>query len=126
CRSEPSRKRTRPAAATNKEGKQLWQVLRASRFAGFKFRRRHKFREYVLDFYCLLAPLLKKQFRNSRDCARDCATRRVRSEPEPVLIAQASCGRRLEGGPVWDGVMNPDIAFPFMRFGTAISKRKVC
>ncbi len=38
-----------------KEEKQLWQSLRAGRFAGFKFRRQHPIGVYVLDFYCALA-----------------------------------------------------------------------
>src|SRR5436190_19652126 len=40
-----------------KEEKQLWQALRAGRFAGFKFRRQHPIGEYTLDFYCPLARL---------------------------------------------------------------------
>jgi len=40
-----------------KEEKQLWQAIRAGRFAGFKFRRQHALGEYVLDFYCPLARL---------------------------------------------------------------------
>jgi len=39
------------------EEKQLWQALRAGRFAGFKFRRQHPVNEYVLDFYCPMAQL---------------------------------------------------------------------
>ncbi len=35
-----------------KEERQLWQSLRAGRFAGFKFRRQHSFKGYFLDFYC--------------------------------------------------------------------------
>jgi very-short-patch-repair endonuclease len=38
-----------------KEEKQLWQALRAGRFAGFKFRRQHPLGGYYLDFYCPLA-----------------------------------------------------------------------
>ncbi len=38
-----------------KEEKQLWQALRAGRFAGFKFRRQHPLGSYYLDFYCPLA-----------------------------------------------------------------------
>ncbi len=30
----------------------LWTHLRAKRFAGFKFRRQHPCRPYILDFYC--------------------------------------------------------------------------
>jgi very-short-patch-repair endonuclease len=37
--------------------KQLWQALRAGRFAGFKFRRQHPLGTYLLDFYCPLARL---------------------------------------------------------------------
>jgi very-short-patch-repair endonuclease len=36
---------------------QLWQALRAGRFAGFKFRRQHPLGGYYLDFYCPLARL---------------------------------------------------------------------
>src|SRR6202161_1110243 len=39
------------------EEKQLWQALRAGRFAGFKFRRQHPLGTYYLDFYCPLARL---------------------------------------------------------------------
>src|SRR6476619_5791016 len=34
------------------EEKQLWQALKAGRFAGFKFRRQHQLGECYLDFYC--------------------------------------------------------------------------
>jgi very-short-patch-repair endonuclease len=34
------------------EEKQLWQALRAGRFAGFKFRREHRCGSYFMDFYC--------------------------------------------------------------------------
>ena len=44
------RKRTREEA-------QLWQTLRAGRFAGFKFRRQHPLGGYFLDFYCPAARL---------------------------------------------------------------------
>ncbi len=30
----------------------LWEVLRAKRFLGLKFRRQHPFGRYILDFYC--------------------------------------------------------------------------
>ena len=30
----------------------LWEILRAKRFDGFKFRRQHLFKDYILDFYC--------------------------------------------------------------------------
>jgi very-short-patch-repair endonuclease len=40
-----------------KEERQLWQALRAGRFAGFKFRRQHPIAQYALDFYCPLARL---------------------------------------------------------------------
>jgi ATP-dependent helicase HrpA/adenine-specific DNA-methyltransferase len=40
-----------------KEEKQLWQALRAGRFAGFKFRRQHPLRSFFLDFYCPSARL---------------------------------------------------------------------
>ena len=40
-----------------KEEKQLWLALKAGRFAGFKFRRQHPFRDYFLDFYCPMARL---------------------------------------------------------------------
>jgi len=39
------------------EEKQLWQSLRAGRFAGFKFRRQHPVAGYVLDFFCAQAKL---------------------------------------------------------------------
>jgi very-short-patch-repair endonuclease len=39
------------------EEKQLWQALKAGRFAGFKFRRQHKVGDYYLDFYCPAAKL---------------------------------------------------------------------
>jgi len=40
-----------------KEERQLWQSLRAGRFAGFKFRRQHLIGPYILDFYCPSARL---------------------------------------------------------------------
>ncbi len=30
----------------------LWSLLRGRRLGGFKFRRQHPFRGYILDFYC--------------------------------------------------------------------------
>jgi very-short-patch-repair endonuclease len=39
------------------EEKQLWQALKAGRFAGFKFRRQHQLGDYFLDFYCPVAKL---------------------------------------------------------------------
>jgi ATP-dependent helicase HrpA/adenine-specific DNA-methyltransferase len=39
------------------EEKELWHALRAGRFAGFKFRRQHPARGYILDFYCPAAKL---------------------------------------------------------------------
>jgi very-short-patch-repair endonuclease len=41
---------------TNEE-RQLWQALRAGRFAGFKFRRQHPAGKFVLDLYCPAARL---------------------------------------------------------------------
>ncbi len=32
--------------------KKLWSVLRAKRFASYKFRRQHRVGPYVLDFFC--------------------------------------------------------------------------
>ena len=40
-----------------REEAQLWQTLRAGRFAGFKFRRQHPLGGYFLDFYCSTARL---------------------------------------------------------------------
>lgn len=39
------------------EEKQLWQALKAGRFAGFKFCRQHLFEGYYLDFFCPVAKL---------------------------------------------------------------------
>ena len=39
------------------EEKELWRLLRAGRFAGFKFRRQHPVGRYFLDFYCPAARL---------------------------------------------------------------------
>jgi very-short-patch-repair endonuclease len=39
------------------EERQLWQVLRAGRFAGFKFRRQHPAEKFFLDVYCPAARL---------------------------------------------------------------------
>jgi very-short-patch-repair endonuclease len=39
------------------EEKELWRVLRAGRFAGFKFRRQHSVGIYHLDVYCSAAKL---------------------------------------------------------------------
>lgn len=39
------------------EEKELWQVLRGQRFAGFKFRRPHIVGDQILDFYCADAKL---------------------------------------------------------------------
>ena len=36
----------------------LWQYLRASRLAGFKFRRQHPVPPYVVDFCCVEAALV--------------------------------------------------------------------
>ncbi|MCH2015049.1 endonuclease domain-containing protein [Acinetobacter ursingii] len=30
----------------------MWQILRARKFAGFKFRRQHVIEPYIVDFYC--------------------------------------------------------------------------
>jgi len=43
--------------AMTDEEKQLWQALRAGRFAGFKFRRQHPWGKYYLDFFCPVARL---------------------------------------------------------------------
>ncbi len=32
--------------------KKLWSILRAKRFAAYKFRRQHRLGPYVLDFFC--------------------------------------------------------------------------
>ena len=32
--------------------RRLWHMLRNRRLAGFKFRRRHEFGPYILDFFC--------------------------------------------------------------------------
>src|SRR5271166_72860 len=37
--------------------KELWRMLRAGRFAGFKFRRQHPVGPYILDVYCPAARL---------------------------------------------------------------------
>ena len=52
--SANSRKRRREQTAEERE---LWKVLRAGRFAGFKFRREHPIGRYSLDFYCPAARL---------------------------------------------------------------------
>ncbi|MBP7826397.1 MAG: DUF559 domain-containing protein [Verrucomicrobia bacterium] len=39
------------------EEKQLWQAVKAGRFAGFKFRRQHPVGRFFLDCYCPLARL---------------------------------------------------------------------
>ena len=39
------------------EERQLWQALRAGRFAGFKFRRQHPAGQFFLDVYCPAARL---------------------------------------------------------------------
>ena len=36
----------------------LWQVLRAKRFFGLKFRRQHPIGRYIADFYCRAARLV--------------------------------------------------------------------
>ena len=53
----PSGNARRLRRKQTKEEKQLWQALRAGRFAGFKFRRQHPSGAYFLDFYCPLARL---------------------------------------------------------------------
>jgi very-short-patch-repair endonuclease len=30
----------------------LWQLMRLKNMAGYKFRRQHPVKEYILDFYC--------------------------------------------------------------------------
>lgn len=30
----------------------LWEILRAKRLVGYKFRRKHPMKDYILDFYC--------------------------------------------------------------------------
>ncbi|HEV2395173.1 MAG TPA: endonuclease domain-containing protein [Verrucomicrobiae bacterium] len=40
-----------------REERQLWNSLKAVRFAGFKFRRQHPLAGYYLDFYCPVARL---------------------------------------------------------------------
>lgn len=32
--------------------RKMWSVLRDNRFEGYKFRRQHPMRNYILDFYC--------------------------------------------------------------------------
>ena len=49
-----SRRLRRNQTASERE---LWQALRAGRFAGFKFRRQHPVGSYFLDFYCSQAGL---------------------------------------------------------------------
>jgi very-short-patch-repair endonuclease len=41
-----------------REEQQLWNCLKAGRFAGFKFRRRHPLAGYYLDFFCPAARLV--------------------------------------------------------------------
>jgi very-short-patch-repair endonuclease len=48
---------TRLRRKQTREEAQLWQTLRAGRFAGFKFRRQHPLGGYILDFYCPAARL---------------------------------------------------------------------
>ncbi len=40
-----------------REERQLWNTLRACRFAGFKFRRQYPLGPYFIDFYCPFARL---------------------------------------------------------------------
>ena len=42
------------------EEKQLWRALRASRFAGFKFRRQRSLGSYIMDFYGPLVHVKRK------------------------------------------------------------------
>ena len=53
----PKHNARRLRRAQTDEEKQLWQALRAGRFAGFKFRRQYPAGPYYLDFYCPLARL---------------------------------------------------------------------
>jgi ATP-dependent helicase HrpA/adenine-specific DNA-methyltransferase len=50
-------KARRLRAEQTEEEKELWRVLRAGRFAGFKFRRQHPLGIYFLDVYCPAAKL---------------------------------------------------------------------
>ena len=47
----PERCRSLRREATEAERK-LWEILRARRLHGFKFRRQHEFGRYILDFFC--------------------------------------------------------------------------
>jgi very-short-patch-repair endonuclease len=44
-------------AQTTPAEQRLWEVVRARRLAGWKFRRQHQHGPFVLDFYCLAARL---------------------------------------------------------------------
>ena len=36
----------------------MWEIVRAKRLAGFKFRRQHKIGPFIVDFYCHAANLV--------------------------------------------------------------------
>ena len=70
-----SRAKTMRSAQTDAETR-LWQILRAKRFAGNKFKRQLVVDHYIADFACLQRRLVieadgGQHADNQRDCARD-------------------------------------------------------
>ena len=57
-------------AMTDAEHK-LWRLLRASRFAGIKFRRQHPIPPYIADFCCITAALVIELDGSQHDEASD-------------------------------------------------------
>lgn len=55
----------------------LWRRLRDRQIKGYRFRRQHLFRDYVLDFFCVDAKLVIELYDNDAGDAKNAAAARI-------------------------------------------------
>ena len=95
----------------------LWEILRAKRLDGFKFRRQHPMGDYILDFYC---PELKLAIE---------VDGQVHMDEEQKIYNQERTNNLKENGisviRFWNSEVQNDISSVVNRIRTFITAHKV-
>ena len=71
--------------ATDAE-KRMWEILRAKRMGGFKFRRQHPLGQYIVDFICLPARLVIEVDGDTHGDEREMADQKRTDYIEKVVL----------------------------------------
>ena len=79
----------------------LWRRLRDRQIKGYRFRRQHLFRDYVLDFFCVDAKLIIELYDSEAGDAKNDAAARIaalEAAGYPVLrFANSEVSANIEG-----------------------------